>query len=862
VVIGPGGKDSLTIPNYIVITAVIPKPSPKFSGAPTSGKDSLKVQFTDSSTGTITSRLWNFGDNTTDTSASPLHNYTKPGSFPVKLVVIGPGGKDSLTVPNYIVITATADTNRPINPIILTATAQSDSSILLFWNKTSGFDSLRIWKGSFAIPPLTVAPGNGYETIAIGLTDTTKLLTGLSPVTSYFFGAQVFGNGLWSIITDKSTASAKTLETADTATVVNTIQITKILFDGLTNSIKVFWTKDSAQSLNYTIGISFSAAGYPADTNAPKRIVPGNLPTDSATIALGASILFDTVYYGALWLKKGAGPWSTPITTSIAVPSFTWQEIVYFKANGARDTSYAFNKRIRLSNDVAGDPIKDTLIAWFPLDAVTNGFIPVSVGFYFKRKNPSPSFFIGLRCDSIPKRYSADSVRIYRYDNGAWLVEANSACDPVTDFVSVKTRDLEKPFIAMIDTVRPAYTHLGTLEPIIAGRPIADTFVVNDNVSNMRCSFRYAKGANSYAEGDSNDTVLTLKMDTVVNTIQGSTVSEDNGVRALFIISDGVHTDTMNISRQTIRTQRSDAFMAGAMQWMPLHATALPETSDIRHALRNFSVKGAWSYDPSAFRLFRWYPSAQNAQTTDKYIEYSDSIRNIFSISPGNILWLKSRKQVQVDFGSATTPLLTAPYGIITQPGEWTDIALPFKFDIFIGDVLASTRGAGQAADSLEWYRWTLDTKSHYFADPVYVPGLGDAAPQLTDESYEIVSKETVGYTVRNTSHESTKILFPPLPPSMSSFAKPLVKKSIRGNWALTIRGRVAGGETLSRTAKKPLFFQRPSVNGRGRHSSMRQPPKPFRPPTGVRRIRRNSGDLQFSLYQLFRGLGNHRIFH
>jgi PKD repeat protein len=106
VVSGPGGKDSVTKPNYIAITASIPKPVAKLSGAPTTGTDSLKVQFTDSSTGAITSRLWTFGDNTTDTSPNPLHNYVTTGSFSVKLVVSGPGGKDSVTKANYIVISA------------------------------------------------------------------------------------------------------------------------------------------------------------------------------------------------------------------------------------------------------------------------------------------------------------------------------------------------------------------------------------------------------------------------------------------------------------------------------------------------------------------------------------------------------------------------------------------------------------------------------------------------------------------------------------------------------------------------------------------------------------------------------------
>jgi PKD repeat protein len=802
VVIGPSGKDSVTLSNYISITPTLAKPELKFSGAPTFGYDSLKVQFIDSSTGGISSRLWDFGDNSTDTSASPAHNYTKPGKFTVKLVVIGPGGKDSVSILNYIIIKATPA--KPIAKFSGAPTFGYDSLKVQFIDSSTGGISSRLWDFGDNSTDTSASPVHNYTKIG-------KFIVKLVVIGQSGKDSVTLVNYI--VIT----ASATPPDTGDTGIVINTIQIKKIVFDSLANAIKVFWTKDSAQSLNYSIGISFSAAGPPADANTAK-VVSGNLRSDSATISLGASVLFDTTYHVALWLKRGNGPWSTPIRTSVAVSSFTWQEIVYFGANGVADTSYAYNKRIRLCNDVAGDPIKDTLIAWSPLDAAANGFVPVSVGFYFKHQNPSPIFSIGLRCDSIPKRLTADNVRIYRYDKGAWLVEANSAYDPSSGFVSVKTRDLQKPFIAMIDTVKPSYMHRGNFGPMPAGQPIVDTFIISDNVSNMKCAFRFTKGENSFGEGDSIDTVVSLKNDTIVNTIPGSTVSEDNGVRALFIISDGVHTDTMNLSRQTIRARSSDAFTTGEMQWMQLHTTALPETSDIRYALRNFAVKGKWAYNPTAFRLFRWYPSEQNAQKSDKYVEYSDSIRNLFSMTPGNILWLKSRKQVLVDFGRATTPSLIQPYEIVAQPGEWTDIALPFKFDIFIGDILASTNGGGSPADSLEWYRWTPDTTSNYFAAPAYVPGLGDVFPQLANGSYEMASSETAGYTVRNTSHAAIRILFPPLPVAMSVFAQPLVKKSSPGNWALTINGKTAAGKALSPVycgcvagpRKAPSFFSAP----------------------------------------------------
>src|SRR5262249_8561874 len=56
---GPGGVNTATLPAAVVVNA--PAPVANFTAAPTSGNAPLAVTFTDTSTGTITSRLWTFG---------------------------------------------------------------------------------------------------------------------------------------------------------------------------------------------------------------------------------------------------------------------------------------------------------------------------------------------------------------------------------------------------------------------------------------------------------------------------------------------------------------------------------------------------------------------------------------------------------------------------------------------------------------------------------------------------------------------------------------------------------------------------------------------------------------------------------
>lgn len=51
--------------------------------------NNLIAQFTDQSTGTITGRLWDFGDGSTSTQTSPSHTYANPGTYTVCLITTG-----------------------------------------------------------------------------------------------------------------------------------------------------------------------------------------------------------------------------------------------------------------------------------------------------------------------------------------------------------------------------------------------------------------------------------------------------------------------------------------------------------------------------------------------------------------------------------------------------------------------------------------------------------------------------------------------------------------------------------------------------------------------------------------------------
>lgn len=82
-------------------------PIADFIGSPTTGPMPLTVQFTDQSAGTITSRLWDFGDGQTSTTTNPSHTYQNPGTYTVKLTVTGPDGSDTQIRTDYIQVDTT-----------------------------------------------------------------------------------------------------------------------------------------------------------------------------------------------------------------------------------------------------------------------------------------------------------------------------------------------------------------------------------------------------------------------------------------------------------------------------------------------------------------------------------------------------------------------------------------------------------------------------------------------------------------------------------------------------------------------------------------------------------------------------------
>jgi large repetitive protein len=155
-------EDSVTREGYVIVrdsqksgTAVssTPKPTPSptvrvtpvsvpsgpvtqldaaFSMNISSGTAPLAVAFTDRSTGTITNRIFDFGDGSNATGTNPVHVYQRPGSFTVTLFITGPGGASVAQVLQAVRVMGTLPTPvRTKIPVTPTKTKKPFSSVKL-----------------------------------------------------------------------------------------------------------------------------------------------------------------------------------------------------------------------------------------------------------------------------------------------------------------------------------------------------------------------------------------------------------------------------------------------------------------------------------------------------------------------------------------------------------------------------------------------------------------------------------------------------------------------------------------------------------------------------------------------------------
>lgn len=134
------GSDTRTRTEYIRVSEGV---SAQFSATPESGPVPLTVQFTEQSTGSPISFLWNFGDGQYSDQRNPTHTYTRDGVFTVTLSVAGQTGSSTtsreITVYQLPLARFNYKPDNGTDPLTVQFTDRSVGDIITwFWNFGDG----------------------------------------------------------------------------------------------------------------------------------------------------------------------------------------------------------------------------------------------------------------------------------------------------------------------------------------------------------------------------------------------------------------------------------------------------------------------------------------------------------------------------------------------------------------------------------------------------------------------------------------------------------------------------------------------------------------------------------------------------
>nr|WP_230670159.1 PKD domain-containing protein [Methanosarcina barkeri] len=122
-------------------------PVADFSADITSGNAPLTVNFTDQSTGTVSSYSWDFNnDGTVDsTEQNPSYTYTSAGTFTVNLTVANANGTDSEVKTDYITVSSTPVEPEPVAAFIADVTSGTVPLIVNFMDQSTSSPTSWLW---------------------------------------------------------------------------------------------------------------------------------------------------------------------------------------------------------------------------------------------------------------------------------------------------------------------------------------------------------------------------------------------------------------------------------------------------------------------------------------------------------------------------------------------------------------------------------------------------------------------------------------------------------------------------------------------------------------------------------------------
>ncbi len=689
----------------------------------------------------------------------------------------------------------------PRNPLILRAEALSPTSIILKWNSITSdiADRLRIWYGTDTIGVGVFDNENLFDSISLPVSATSVIVSNLSEKTTYHFAVQVSKQNLWSMITENSRTTCTTPEDTTGKPQVNPLRIDTLFFDSLAALIRIKICIDSLfPTHDCEVGIAYSLKSYPSVYEGNQTVAVLSRCIDTI-IMLNEPLRFDTLYYVAVWFRRQGGPWIDPTTASRKTvrTGIPFRQVVsLFDPNKQTDTVTAFNGSVLFWKDITytdRSVVTDT-VEIVRLKEIPEGAAIVGKPFTFKKSGPILPFYIGILIDSLPSGMSIYDVRIYSDSAGNMRVYYDTKIDSINRIVYIRTSDLRFPFIAMIDEMKPQIIIFSDTSSVISSsKPLKDSLRITDNIANVRWKYLFGRGdeppkLRMEKELDEYDYSFSLTVPDSVHAI-----SSESGLRALLIVSDGVHIDTINLSRSVLRYE-SDKLTTSANMFTPVYSTAILKSKSVDRLVsliaRHYKSN---NYDRRYMLLFRWCQYEGNAKDDKKWVEYDQTdkaVKPLFDLEPGRIVWIKTRDNTPIHLDSGYTLSLKKPFEVELPSRQWTDFGMPYRFSVKIGDIISAT---GTEVDSIQFYRWKRDSVSKiFFLEPLYIYGIREHFDRSTTLDYTQGS----GYSMFNTS--SGKIILK-IPPTLVSASGKTAKtaQTDNGSWSVKFNAQTSKGSAL-----------------------------------------------------------------
>jgi len=663
---------------------------------------------------------------------------------------------------------------------------------------------------------------NGAPKETVSASETEFELSLLEPETEYWFAVVLedFVNAAKTDWNLRSNPRSITANSGAAYVALNIVKIDTVFFVESNSSFSVVYslTDDkTGQKLNYDVAFDQAITdSVSSGSNIEiKNSAVGS--KDTLSISLGSALKFNTTYWVQLYTVEEDGkPGAGRSVKDVAVGKFTKMEVKIpsNESNGVNGEFILSTKGWPLWNGIVDTLFTTIAVATAPTenDIANEGFKPVGeYGYTVTTKDGGllylyDKFTISIANNELPPTgYSYKDIGIYRWNEakGYWEATFDTKYEDGyftgTAVDSVKY-DGNMTYRLLINTKKPTVSMPDSANDVVDmnGQIISNTDVWS-NVGNYQVSMICgpAKGKtklepinlNGPEIGKSRHLDFNITSDIVDQ-------SENFGVLAFIKINDGVRDTLVNVSYR-VRSKAYGGFPASDLRskakWSPFAAQVELLNESVRSVIEPAMFKGSdqpFVPHDTLYRLFRYGKNG--------WVEFNtkDDPNNdtIFDVKPTRLMWFKSAKGVNFDFGGATSISLRNTYDSIKlPPNQWTDIVLPFRFNICIGDILDATTGG---RGNLEFYRWK-GGDPRFTAELLNKPGMSDTLE---------LKGETEPFTIFNKSNSTVTLRIPPNPAepykairrkTTTALAKTLAgaQQETNGAWHYTLRAAADGYE-------------------------------------------------------------------